>query len=68
MENSFSKEVLLLIKKNLKLYKEWLKPTPGDPLGLTIVKSFFKGLSTLLLIAFSPIVMLILIVAFLAAF
>lgn len=68
MEKSFAKELLDLLAKNFNLYKEWLKPTPGDPMALTVIKSFFKGLSSLLLIMFSPIVVVILIIAFLAAF
>lgn len=67
MENSLKEEVLLSIKKNLKLYLEWLKPKSGDPLGLAIVKSFFKAITTSILIAFSPILLLILTVAFLSA-
>lgn len=67
MENSLKEEVLLLIKKNLKAYLEWLKPKSGEPLGLAIVKSIFKALTTSLLIAFSPILLLILTVAFLSA-
>ena len=67
MENSFKEAVIEQIKKSFARYKEWIKPTPGDPLVLTIFKSFFKALSAIVLVAFSPIVLLILILAFLAA-
>lgn len=68
MDKSFAQELWGLVIKNLKMYKEWLKPTPGDPMAMTIIKSFFKALSSLLLIIFSPVVVVILLVAFLAAF
>lgn len=68
MENLFGKEVLLAIKKNLRAYKEWIKPKSIDSLILRIVKTFFKALTTLLLIAFSPVILLILMISFLVAF
>jgi hypothetical protein len=68
MENSFSKELIILIKKRISEYGRWLKPDPRDPLALSIIKSIFKGITTLVLIAFSPVVILILIISFLAAF
>jgi hypothetical protein len=68
MENSFYKEVILALEKYLKQYAEWLKPTRGEPLGLVVVKSIFKAFSTIFLLVFSPVVLLILVVAFLAAF
>ncbi|MGK7391127.1 MAG: hypothetical protein ACNS60_12280 [Candidatus Cyclobacteriaceae bacterium M2_1C_046] len=68
MENSFGKEVLIAVKKNFRNYIEWLKPRSEDSLGLKIVKTFFKSFTTLLLIAFSPVILLILMISFLVAF
>lgn len=67
-EDSFFKEVLKLIRQNWNEYLEWIKPKQGDHWSLTIIKTFFKGLSAILFVALSPIVILILIIAFLAAF
>lgn len=67
-DETLSQEIIRLIKTNLKDYAEWMKPNPADPLALTIVKSFFKGLTALILVVLSPAVLLLLIIAFFAAF
>lgn len=60
-------EVLKLIKENFNRYKEWIKPDPEDHIVLTIIKTIFKAITALFFVAFSPIVLIILIFAFLAA-
>lgn len=67
MADSLNEEILKIIKKNLISYKEWMKPKEGDPIALTIIKSIFKGIVALVLVAFSPLVLLILVIAFFAA-
>lgn len=67
MAESMAGEVIKLIKDNLNRYKEWIKPDPDDPVVLTVIKTIFKALTALFFVAFSPIVLLILIFAFLAA-
>jgi hypothetical protein len=47
---------------------EWMKPEPGDALPLRVVKFILKCTVLLLLIAFSPILLIILVFVFFAAF
>lgn len=67
-DKSVKDEILLSVKNNLKRYKEWLKPRSEDNLGLSIIKTFAKGLTTLVLIIFSPVLILILLITFVSAF
>lgn len=55
-----------LISK-LRAFMEWMKPEPADPLAMQIVKSFFKGIVMLVLVALSPAIIVILAFVFLAA-
>lgn len=57
-----------MLRENFRKYKEWVRPEPNDPLFLSVVKTFFKGLTAILLLALSPVVILLLTVAFVAAF
>lgn len=57
-----------IIKKRLEALREWLKPNPSDALPVTLIKSFFKGIALLVLVAFSPVIMVVLLLVFFAAF
>ena len=67
MNEALINELRQSITKYLRKLREWLKPDPADTLGLTIGKSFYKGIVLLILIVFSPVLCLILTIAFLAA-
>lgn len=68
MNESFARELQKHVADQVKKLREWIKPVPTDPLGLKIVKGFFKSLVVLVLIIFSPVICLLLTIAFLAAF
>lgn len=68
MKESFAGALLDYLSEYLKQLKEWLRPVPDDPLYLKIIKGFLKGIVVLLLTALSPVILLILIISFLAAF
>ncbi len=55
------------LRKKVAQLKEWLKPAPADPLVLTVVKSIGKAIALLLLIAVSPVLLLVMIFVFFAA-
>ena len=50
-----------------KVFREWLKPDPTDKLAIQIVKSFFKGIVMLIMLALSPVILVVLIFVFFAA-
>ncbi len=52
----------------IKSIREWMKPEPADSLLLKIGKLFFKSLVLLALTALSPVVVVVLIFAFVGAF
>jgi hypothetical protein len=66
--NEISQEILTWLRGYWTQYKEWMKPEPNDPTVLTVIKTFFKGLTAILLVAISPVVIILLTVAFVAAF
>ena len=68
MKESFAGALLDYLSEHLKQLKKWLRPVPDDPLYLKIIKGFLKGIVVLLLTALSPVILLILIISFLAAF
>ena len=55
------------IKRWLIKIREWMKPDPEDHLLLQIIKFLFKCLALLILIAFSPVILVVLIFVFFAA-
>lgn len=67
-DESFSSALLDYIKKQFNELREWLRPVPEDPLFLKIIKGILKAIVVLILTIFSPVVLLILIIAFFAAF
>ncbi|HKK77843.1 MAG TPA: hypothetical protein VJ953_22385 [Saprospiraceae bacterium] len=48
--------------------REWLRPVADDPLWLKIIKGILKAVALLFLTAMSPIILIVLIITFLAAF
>jgi hypothetical protein len=48
-------------------FKEWLKPNSADTLLLQSLKMVYKVLAVLVLVAFSPVILLILLFVFFAA-
>lgn len=68
MKQTFAGALIKYLSEQLELLKEWLRPVPEDPLYLKIIKGFLKALVVLLLTALSPVILVILIISFLAAF
>lgn len=68
MDQSFSRALWKYLEEQLKNLRDWLRPVPEDPLYLKIIKGFFKGLVLIVITALSPVIILILIITFLAAF
>lgn len=54
------------IMQRILAIKEWVKPDPADPLWLTIIKTIYKSIAVLILIALSPVILLLLIIIFFA--
>ena len=55
-----------LLLNRIIAIKDWVKPVPSDPVWLTIIKSIYKSIAVLLLIAVSPVILLLLIIIFFA--
>lgn len=55
-----------IIRKKIMALREWVKPDPADPLYLTILKSIYKGIALLILIALSPVIFILLVIIFFA--
>ena len=68
MNNSFAVELQKYIAQKVAQLQEWLKADPTDSLALRIVKGIYKSLAVLVLTALSPVILVILVVTFLAAF
>jgi hypothetical protein len=56
-----------LIRKYFNTIKEWVKPDPADPLWKTLLKSIYKLIAVLVLIALSPVLLVVLLFVFFAA-
>lgn len=54
-------------KLQLRRLKRWLKPDPADSLPVTVIKTVLKSIAVLILLIFSPVLILGLTVAFFAA-
>lgn len=63
-EETFVKALQQYTLKQLKDFKEWLKPDPTDSLLVKIGKGILKSFVVLLLIAFSPVIIVFLIAVF----
>jgi hypothetical protein len=57
----------LLIRK-LKELQEWLKPNPNDTMLVTSLKMVYKLVAVLILIAFSPVILIVMVFVFFAVF
>ena len=68
MEPTFARELQKYVAKYVREFREWLKPDPTDTTTKKILKGIYKSIVVLILIAFSPVLALILTIAFLAAF
>ena len=68
MNNSFAKELQAYVTQQVTQLRQWLKPDPSDSLALRIVKGIYKSLAVLVLTALSPVIVVVLTIAFLAAF
>lgn len=61
------KSIVDYIRSWILKIKEWMKPDPSDHLLLQGVKFIFKCIALLVLIAFSPVIFVVLLFVFLAA-
>lgn len=68
MDNSAAKALRAYIFQKIGELREWIRPDPADPLMLKIGKLFLKSLVLLVLTAFSPVILLLLLIAFVGAF
>jgi hypothetical protein len=56
-----------LLRKYVLQLRDWVQPDPGDPPLLRVLKLFYKSIAILLLIAFSPVILVVLAFVFFAA-
>jgi hypothetical protein len=56
-----------MLVKRLNQLKEWLKPDAEDSTIVTSLKMIYKAVAVLILIAFSPVILIILLFVFFAA-
>ena len=56
-----------ILVKRLNQLKEWLKPDAEDSTLVTSLKMIYKAVAVLILIAFSPVILIILLFVFFAA-
>lgn len=68
MKESFATELWKYTRKQWDELLEWIKPEPTEALGMKILKGFLKSIVVLILIALSPVIIIVLVVAFIAAF
>lgn len=66
-EETFVQALQQYTLKQLKEFKEWLKPNPADPWWMKIGKGLVKSGVVLLLIAFSPVILIFLAAVFIGA-
>ena len=64
LEGESIKEMLI---SRVKRLKEWLKPNPSDTVLIQSLKMIYKALAVLILIALSPVILIILLLVFVAA-
>lgn len=67
MEEEEKKGLGNYIKNWLNKIKEWMQPNPADNPLLQLVKFTFKCFALLVLIAFSPVILVVLLFVFLVA-
>lgn len=57
-----------MVRSKFEQLKQWLKPNPADSTLITSLKMIYKVFAVLLLIAFSPVILVVLGFVFFAAF
>lgn len=57
-----------MIKDRFTMLINWMKPSPADPAALAILKLILKIPVFVLVLALSPVILIILLFVFLAAF
>lgn len=67
-ERSFASDFKAYLGEQLTKLRAWFRPVAGDPLFLKIIKGILKAVVLLILTALSPVILLVLTIAFLAAF
>jgi lipopolysaccharide/colanic/teichoic acid biosynthesis glycosyltransferase len=67
MEEQKDETIKETILKYLERFKEWLKPNKEDSLLVQSLKMIYKVLAVLLLLVFSPVIIVVLIFVFFAA-
>lgn len=67
-EKSLAEELADLTMKQIRSINSWIKPKPKDPIIMQGLKLIFKSIVVLFFVALSPIMLVILIVAFFASF
>jgi hypothetical protein len=67
MEQLEGKGIRETVVDYFKRFKEWLKPNGSDTLLIQSLKMVYKVLAVLVLIAFSPVILIILLFVFFAA-
>lgn len=67
MEEQKDESIKETILKYFERFKQWLKPNKEDSLLVQSLKMVYKILAVLLLIVFSPVIIVILIFVFFAA-
>ncbi len=65
-DQTATQETLDALKEYWRQFIEWLKPKRGDAILLQIIKSILKIPVVLLVVALSPVVILVLLIAFAA--
>lgn len=51
----------------LKQFREWLRPSAADSIFVTSIKMIYKAVAVLMVIAFSPVILIVLLFVFFAA-
>ena len=68
MQELEGETIMELVRRKMQELKMWLKPNPADSLMIVSLKMIYKALAVVALIAVSPVILLALLLAFLAAF
>lgn len=53
-----------IVASQIKRLKEWVKPDPNDHVGVSIIKTILKSLALLVMLAFSPVMLIALFLGF----
>ena len=53
-----------IVASQIKRLKQWVKPDPDDRLAVSIIKTVFKSLALLVMLAFSPVMLIALFLGF----